>query len=56
MNSKINLEIASLTKIMTCLLTIELCELHKIDIKTQTVKISYFEVNIEGTKADIEPG
>ena len=33
LNSKVNLEIASLTKIMTCILTIELCQKYNINIR-----------------------
>ena len=41
-NSKINAEIASLTKIMTCILIIELCEKYGISIETQNITIGSF--------------
>lgn len=41
-NTKIGLEVASLTKIMTCLLSIEICQKFNIDVKNEIVQISQF--------------
>lgn len=55
-NTKINLEIASLTKIMTCILALEICEHAKVDIESVNVTIDDFDTKIEGTSAELSPG
>ena len=47
------MEIASLTKIMTCILALEICEQSKVDITTVTVVIDSFDTKIEGTSAEL---
>jgi serine-type D-Ala-D-Ala carboxypeptidase (penicillin-binding protein 5/6) len=41
---------------MTCILTIELCQKHRVDIHNQEVAIGVFETKIEGTSAELEAG
>ena len=51
--SKNVVEIASLTKIMTCLVAIEFCEKFSVDMAKESVMIGNFESNIGGTSAKI---
>lgn len=55
-NSRNAVEIASLTKIMTCIIAIEICQKYKLDSKQQTILIGKFESNIGGTSAQICEG
>ena len=56
LNGKNNLEVASLTKIMTCILAIKLCDRFSLDMKEEFIKIGKFESNIGGTSAKILHG
>ena len=49
-------EIASLTKIMTCILAIDICAEYNLNPKEEKIKIGKFESNIGGTSAEIEEG
>lgn len=53
LNCKTVVEIASLTKIMTFVLALEICENLKIDSTVEKVRIGKFEANINGTSAEI---
>ena len=55
-NSKTSQEVASLTKIMTCVVTIELCERLNINIDREEVTIGKFESSIGGTTAELRQG
>lgn len=44
-------EMASLTKIMTSLVTLQLCQQYKINLKTTWFKVSNLAANITGTSA-----
>lgn len=55
-NIKTSCEIASLTKIMTCIIVIETCEKAGIDPRTEKYRVGQFESSIRGTTADIEVG
>lgn len=55
-NSKNSQEVASLTKIMTCILTIEFCQNNSLNIQEEEVKIGRFESLIGGTSAELEQG
>mmetsp|Transcript_56146 Transcript_56146/g.64080 ORF Transcript_56146/g.64080 Transcript_56146/m.64080 type:complete len:339 (+) Transcript_56146:208-1224(+) len=48
-------EIASLTKIMTCLLTLKLCRKFGVDPDVQEVKVSVYASRIHGTSACLRP-
>lgn len=55
-NSKLSQEVASLTKIMTCILTIEICRDLDLDKYATEVTIGKMETSIGGTTADLEEG
>lgn len=52
-NIKVASEIASLTKIMTCIIIIEICEKYGIAPKNERYKTGAFESYVHGTSADI---
>ena len=56
LNSRNMVEVASLTKIMSCILAIELCERLKLDSEEEHIKIGTFESNIAGTSAQLSEG
>ena len=53
---KTSSEIASLTKIMTCIVVIEICERNNINAREEKYKVGYFQAFISGTSAEIEVG
>ena len=56
LNSRTAVEMASLTKIMTCLVTLNLSQQYQVDLTTEMVNIGLFEQNIGGTSACIRKG
>ena len=46
-------EVASLTKIMTSYVVLNLCKTHNINYKTTEVKVSNIASDIRGTTADL---
>ena len=52
-NSRNSTEVASLTKIMTCFVALELCDRFKLHADQQKIGIGKFESNIAGTSARI---
>jgi serine-type D-Ala-D-Ala carboxypeptidase (penicillin-binding protein 5/6) len=56
LNPRAPVEIASLTKIMTCLIVLETAKRMGVDIKIEEVTIGQFEQNIGGTSARISRG
>lgn len=56
LNLKAPSEIASLTKIMTCIVVVEACTRLGISTKEEKYKIGLFESSIRGTSAEIEQG
>lgn len=55
-NSRNAVEVASLTKIMTCILTLQICQKYKLDPKEQKILVGKFQSNIGGTSAQISEG
>lgn len=55
-NSKLSQEVASLTKIMTCILTLEICQDLGLDKYATEVMIGRMETSVGGTTADLEEG
>jgi len=55
-NSRTSVEMASLTKIMTCVIAIEIAQKGGINIAREEVAIGGFEQNIGGTSANIKKG
>jgi serine-type D-Ala-D-Ala carboxypeptidase (penicillin-binding protein 5/6) len=55
-NSRTVTEIASLTKIMTCIMTLEVSRRFHVDISHEDITIGAFEQNIGGTSANIRKG
>lgn len=55
-NSRTSMEIASLTKIMTCIVALEICDDYCIEASSQKIAIGKFESNIIGTSARIYEG
>jgi D-alanyl-D-alanine carboxypeptidase len=55
-NSKNSQEVASLTKIMTCVLTLELCEELGVDRGGEEVVVGKMEAGVGGTTALLVPG
>ena len=47
---------ASLTKIMTCIVTLEIAKKFCVNVKQEEVTIGLFEENIGGTSAHIKKG
>ena len=56
LNSRTAYEMASLTKIMTCIVIVELTQKMQIDTHREKYQIGIFESQISGTSAEIEPG
>lgn len=56
MNSRTPVEIASLTKIMTLAVALDICEKYNKDSTKEIVKIGLFETNITGTTANLIKG
>ena len=56
LNSRTALEMASLTKIMTCIVAIEIAKKYRVNLNSEEVKIGSFEQNIGGTSANIKKG
>lgn len=56
LNSRTAVEIASLTKIMTCVIALDLSKRFSLDLKEEIVKIGLFEQHIGGTSANIKKG
>jgi D-alanyl-D-alanine carboxypeptidase len=54
-NSQTSVEIASLTKIMTCIMVLRVASYTNEDLE-QTILIGSLEANITGTKAGLEKG
>lgn len=52
-NSKNSQEVASLTKIMTCLVTLELCQKFNVNRLAEEVEIGNMEANLGGTTANL---
>lgn len=55
-NSEMKLEIASLTKIMTCLLVLLLSERFKVDLRTAETCVSQKASKLQGTTAKLQNG
>jgi D-alanyl-D-alanine carboxypeptidase len=49
-------EVASLTKIMTCLVVLNLLKKYDLDETNTMIEISEFAANISGTSAELEAG
>ncbi len=56
LNPKQAVEIASLTKIMTCIVALEISNKYNIPMHCELVTIGIFEQNISGTSANIKKG
>lgn len=56
LNSRTAVEIASLTKIMTCIVTITIGKRFDLNLEEQFATIGLFEQNIGGTSANIKKG
>ena len=55
-NSKTSYEVASLTKIMTCIITIEICEKYDVYREKEQVVVGKMESSIGGTSAHLRKG
>ena len=55
-NSKTSYEVASLTKIMTCIITIEICEKYDVCREKEQVVVGKMESSIGGTSAQLKKG
>lgn len=56
LNSRTAIEIASLTKIMTCITAIDIAKSCCIKVEEEFVVVGAFEENIGGTSANIKKG
>ena len=55
-NPRVSVEMASLTKIMTCIVSLEIAKKLCVNVKQEEVTIGLFEENIGGTSAHIKKG
>ena len=55
-NSRCMVEVASLTKIMTCIVALEICSTNGLDANKEEVYVGKFESNIGGTTAHLSEG
>ena len=56
LNSRTAVEMASLTKIMTCIVALDIAKKYNLNLNEEIVTIGLFEQNIGGTSANIKKG